>query len=203
MLERWQPGTGERYAAAVTSAPATAMSYAEYLEREHSAATKHEYVNGLVYAMAGGTIEHGRLAARLGRLVGNALEGHPCDTFSSDVRVRVEATGRSSYPDLSVVCGPRRTAADDRDALTNPTVIFEVLSDGTEASDRGEKWAHYQRLDSLREYVLVSQHEPRVEVFRRTDGGEWRYASYLEGELELASLGVRVSLEALYADPTA
>lgn len=186
----------------MTSATATEMTYAEYLALERVSETKHEYVNGLVCAMAGGTVEHGRLAMRLARLVGAALDGRPCDVFSSDVRVRVEATGRSTYPDLSVVCGRRQTAADDDQALTNPTVIFEVLSDTTEGSDRGEKWAHYQRLESLREYVLVSQHAPVVEVFRRTDDGGWRYASHREGEVELASIGVSIPIDVLYADPT-
>lgn len=184
------------------SQPAVTMTYAQYLASEHASETKHEYVNGLVYAMAGGSVQHGRLAVRLARLVLNGLDGRPCDVFSSDVRVRIEATGRSTYPDLSVVCGPRRTATDDPDALANPVLIAEVLSDSTEASDRGEKWAHYQRLASLKEYVLVSQHEPHVEVFRRRNDGEWTYASYRDGEVELVSLGLRVPIGALYADPT-
>ncbi|MBX3250017.1 MAG: Uma2 family endonuclease [Myxococcales bacterium] len=178
------------------------MTYADYLAFERASDTKHEYANGLVYAMAGGTPQHGRLAMRLGRLIGNGLSGRPCDTFSSDVRVRVEATGRSTYPDLSVVCGPRVAATDDPDSLTNPVLIAEVLSESTEAGDRGEKWAHYQRLASLKEYVLVSQLDAHVEVFRRRDDGEWTYASYRDGEVELASIGVRVSIAELYADPT-
>lgn len=182
--------------------PATTVTYAEYLAAERASETKHEFVNGLVYAMAGGSVQHGRLAARLARLVLNGLDGRPCDVFSSDVRVRIESTGRATYPDLSVVCGPRRTAADDPDALVNPVLVAEVLSDSTEASDRGEKWAHYQRVASLREYVLVSQHEPHVEVFRRREDGEWTYASYRERDVELVSLGIRISMAELYADPT-
>lgn len=181
---------------------ATTMSYDDYLALERTSETKHEYVNGQMYAMAGGTPEHGRLAMRLGRLVGNALEGRPCDAFSSDVRVRIVATGRSTYPDLSVVCNALKNASDDRDAIVNPTLLAEVLSDSTEASDRGEKWAHYQLIPSLREYVLVSQHERRVEVFRRADEG-WTYTAYHEGELELRSLGMTLSIEALYHDPLA
>lgn len=181
---------------------ATSMSYSDYLALEQASETKHEYVNGLVYAMAGGTPEHSRLAMRLGRLIGNALEGRPCDAFSSDLRVRIAATRRSTYPDLCVVCRELKRASDDPDAIVNPTLLAEVLSDSTEASDRGEKWAHYQRIESLQEYVLVSQRERRVEVFRRADEG-WTYAAYHEGEVELRSLGVTLSIEALYHDPLA
>ena len=109
--------------------------------------------------MAGGTPEHGRLAAALAGELRGKLRGRPCAVFSSDVRIRIAATDRTTYPDLSVVCGKRETAADDPDALVNPIVIVEVLSDSTEADDRGAKFAHYRRLESLREYVLVSQHE--------------------------------------------
>ena len=178
------------------------MNYEEYLDFERRAGTKHEYVNGFVYAMSGCTPEHGRLAMRFGYLLGAAIGDRPCEIFSSDVRVRVESTGRSTYPDLSVVCGPIRPASDDKDALTNPVVVVEILSDSTEASDRGEKWAHYQRLDSLKEYVLVSQTDRRVEVYRRGDVS-WTYEAHVEGDVSLASLGLRVSLDELYHDPTA
>ena len=192
---------------------ATSMSYSDYLALEQASETKHEYVNGLVYAMAGGTPEHARLAMQLGMLLGIALAGRPCSAFSSDLRVRIAATRRFTYPDLSVVCHELKRASDDPDAIVNPTLLAEVLSDSTEASDRGEKsaadpadsveqWAHYQRIESLQEYVLVSQRERRVEVFRRADEG-WTYAAYHEGEVELRSLGVTLSIEALYHDPLA
>ena len=176
------------------------MSYEKYLEFEDRSETKHEYVNGFVYAMAGGTPEHGRLAMRFGYLLRSALGDRPCEIFSSDVRVRVEATGRSTYPDLSVVCGPIRPASDDKDALTNPVVVVEILSESTEASDRGEKWAHYQRLEALQEYVLVSQTDRRVEVYRRTDAS-WTYETHTAGEIPLESLGVRLSISDLYHNP--
>ena len=185
----------------MTTEPAAELSYAEYLALEEKSETKHEYVNGLVYAMAGGSITHARLSMTFGRLAGNALSGR-CGVFSSDLRVRIEATGRATYPDVTIVCGKAHAADDDPHAITNPSVIVEVLSDSTEASDRGDKWAHYQRLESLREYVLVSQDEPFVEVFHR-DGDRWIYRAYREGELELPSLDVRLSIDELYADPTA
>ena len=133
------------------------MSYAEYLA-------------GDVWAMAGGTIEHGGLAFAVAREIGLALRDKACRALSSDVRVRIRRTDLTTYPDLSVVCGQLETAPDDVDAITNPILLVEVLSDSTEAYDRGAKWAHYRRIASLRDYVLASQAEPLIEVYRRTEG---------------------------------
>jgi len=178
------------------------MTYPQYLAAEASAEVRHEYLAGEVWAMAGGTIEHGALAAAIGRELGGALRGKPCRVFSSDVRVRIAETDLATYPDLSVVCGSLATAPDDEDAITNPIVLVEVLSDSTEAYDRGAKSAHYRRIASLREYVLVSQAEPRVEVFRRSEGGRWELIEARPGEtIELASLGVELDVAALYENP--
>lgn len=175
-----------------------AMSYEEYLALERGSDTKHEYVNGEVYAMAGGSPEHARLQSRLSHLLGAALEGGPCTVFSSDLRVRNLETGRSTYPDVTVVCGPVETASDDADAVTNPTLLVEVLSRTTEAEDRGPKWAHYQRFASLREYVLVDQDEPQVEVFTR-EGARWTYQRFGTGQAaHLGSVDVSVGVDDLY-----
>jgi Uma2 family endonuclease len=172
------------------------MSYAEYLELAARAEVKHEFIDGLVVAMAGGTIEHSRLVARMGYLVQQALEGKPCNVFSSDGRIRIEATNRATYPDVSVVCGAVQRAADDPHGITNPVVLVEVLSETT------SKFAHYRRLPSLREYVLVAQEEPHVEVFRK-EGDLWVLREHGPGEeIELASIGVTLSVDRLYADPT-
>lgn len=188
----------------MTAQPKSNLTYADYLARETSAEVKHDFVNGEVYAMAGGTPEHGALTAALTRAIGSALEGKPCRTFSSDVRVRVESTGGSFYPDLSVVCGKLETASDDPQAIANPLVLVEVLSDGTEAYDRGAKAGHYRRLSSLREYLLVSQTERRVEVQRLNDRGTWELHFFGPGErVELASLDVSFSLDSVYANPLA
>lgn len=178
------------------------MSHAEYLERERTAEPRSEYLRGEVFAMAGGTYEHGRLAQSFARLLGNALEGKPCVVLGSDVRVRIAETDRSTYPDLSVICGHRESAADDPDAITNPIVLVEVLSPSTEASDRGDKFAHYRRLGSLREYVLVSQSTPRVEVFRHAADLSWTLREYGTGQhVELASIGITIGIDDVYADP--
>ena len=178
-------------------------TYLEYLAFEAEAKTKHEFVDGQIVAMAGGTPEHARLAANVSAALVTALRGRPCSAFSADLRVHVPATGGTTYPDVTVVCDERRTADVDGDAITNPTVIVEILSPTTEASDRGEKFAHYRRLDSLREYVLVSQGEPRIEVYRR-ENEVWALRDYgPDQQAELASLDVTLSVDDIYTDPLA
>jgi len=179
------------------------MTYAEYLELERSSDIKHEYLRGEVIALAGGTPEHSRLAANVIGELRTALSGRPCVVFTSDARVRIEATDRATYPDVTVVCERLEHAADDRDTITNPVVIVEMLSDQTEADDRGEKFAHYRRLASLREYVLVSQRTTRIEVYRR-QGLAWVFSEAAAGQaLALESLGVTLSVDEIYRDPLA
>lgn len=177
------------------------MTYAEFLAFEEASATKHEYLDGLVVAMAGGSPEHARLSARLIVELTRLLGDRPCVVYSSDARVRISATNRATYPDVTVVCGETEAADDDADAITNPIVLVEVLSDTTEREDRGEKFAHYRRLPSLQEYVLVSQREPRIEVFRRAEQ-MWIFREAGPGEsIELGSLGVTLDVDAVYRDP--
>jgi len=177
-------------------------TFAEYLALEARSETKHELVNGEIFAMAGGTVEHGRLAASVIGELRVALRGHPCSVLSSDVRVRVLATGLTTYPDASVVCGRLEVDAAERNTVTNPVVLVEVLSDSTEAYDRNDKLAHYRRIPSLRDYLLVSQHERRIEHYRRNDDGSWTLRDIQEGgEVSLASIGCALSVDAIYHDP--
>jgi len=183
-------------------APSARMTYAEYLAAEAVAEVRHEFLNGEVWAMAGGTPDHAALSLALGAELRNAPRGKPCRVFSSDLRVRIAETGLSTYPDVSVVCGQLQTAPEDKDAITNPIVLVEVLSDSTEAYDRGAKWAHYRRVASLREYVLVAQGEPLIEVYRRGESGRFELLEGRAGDtIELASLGVRLEVSAIYANP--
>lgn len=182
------------------------MTYAEYLAFERASARRHEYVNGRVYAMAGGSPEHARLAGAMIAALTTTLRGKPCAPFSSDLRVRNVVTGRSTYPDVTVVCGALAHAGDDPDAATNPAVIVEVLSETTERDDRGEKWAHYQRIASLREYVLLSQDSRRVEVYSRDEQQSdlWHYREYgTGGRVALPSLGITIDVDDVYANPLA
>ncbi len=175
------------------------MTYAEYLALEDASETKHEWSNGEVYAMSGGSPEHSRLQARMIVALSLALTGKPCAPFTSDLRVYVAAAKRSTYPDVTVICDALQHADLDPHAATNPTVLVEVLSPNSEAEDRGEKWALYQRIPSLAHYVLVSQHRPRVEVYTRTELG-WHYAESLPGDsFQLAALGVAIRVDDLYA----
>ena len=183
---------------------ATTMSVQEYLAAEARGEVRHEFLDGKVLAMAGGTPEHAALAAAVIGELRNALRGKPCRVFSSDVRVRIRATGLSTYPDASVVCERMETDAEDRDALVNPIVLVKVLSDTTEAYDRGAKAAHYRRIPSLQEYVLVAQNEPLIEVYRRNERGHFELIEARAGEqAELASLGVALSVSAIYENPLA
>ncbi len=184
------------------SEPAEArVTYADYLRLEETSQTKHEYLDGRVRAMAGGTIEHGRLAPRFDHFLRVAPTGRPCEAFSSDTKIRIEASNRTTYADLFVVCGKLERSAQDAEAVVNPVVIVEVLSPSTEAYDRGEKFRHYRRLQSLREYVLVSQDQTLIEVWRR-QGDAWRVEEYGEGgAVRLESLDVAIAVDALYENP--
>ena len=148
------------------------VSYEDYLTLEREAEQRHEWLDGRVYAMAGGTLVHAELAAAVQRELGNLALGCGCRVFSSDAKVRVLATGLATYPDASMVCGPVTRDPADANAMTSPAVLVEVLSESTERYDRGEKFAHYRRLPSLRDYVLVSQHTRRIEVYSR-EGDHW------------------------------
>jgi Uma2 family endonuclease len=178
------------------------VPYEEYLRQERLELQKHEWINGEVYAMVGGTLEHARLQSAVSRALGNALSGRPCVVYSSDARVRSRATNIATYPDVTVVCGRPETDSEDHDALTNPTLIVEVLSPSTEAYDRGTKARHYRAISSLREYVLVSQDEPRIEVFRRGERGRWEFFEARAGELlTLESVGCTISIDEIYQNP--
>jgi Uma2 family endonuclease len=150
--------------------------------------------------MSGGTIAHGRLIGRVTSVIGRALEGRPCIVLPAEVRVRIRAADRATYPDLFVVCDGVEHDPDDDHSVVNPTVIVEVLSSSTADSDRGDKFAAYRRLRSLREYVLVSQLERRIDVYRR-DGRRWHLDEYRSGEqLQLESISVTLAVDDVYAD---
>jgi Uma2 family endonuclease len=181
------------------------MTYAEYLAFEGSSIAKHEFLRGEVYGMSSSTPEHAARDAALAGELRNALEAacKPCRVYSANLRVRVEATDFACYPDASVVCGKLETSPLDRHAATNPTIVVEVLSDSTESYDRGIKAGHYRRIPSIREYVLVSQHSPLVEVWRKNEQEQWEVATVAgKGEkAALASLGVTIDVDAVYRQP--
>lgn len=186
-------------------APKPRVSYAEYIALEEKSPAKHEWLDGVIYDMAGGTPDHAGLALTVGRLLGNQLEGKRCRVFSSDLKIRVLATNLGTYADISVVCGQLERDPDSHTAVTNPTVLVEVLPDSTEAYDRGEKFAHYRRIPSLREYVIVGQSKPLIEVHRKNEAGLWvLVAEAGAGEqATLESIGCVLNVDEVYLDPLA
>lgn len=187
------------------SAAPTRITYtpAEYLALEREAETKHELVEGEIFAMAGATAALNQLTFNLAGELRAALAGGPCRGYSSDQRVRVPETNLYTYPDLTIVCGEPEFDPNDSDTLVNPTLIVEVLSPSTEAWDRGGKFAHYRRIPSLQEYLLVSQDRPLLERYLRQGpaGDEWLLTavSSLEGVLTLGSIPVKLALSEIYA----
>ncbi len=170
----------------------------DYLAGEAASEVKHEYLAGLVYAMSGASRAHNRIALNLATFLREALRGGPCEAFMSDVRVHVSspATGEVFYyPDVVVTCDP-----DDNDShqIERPTVIFEVLSETTERIDRREKRLSYQHLPSLRQYVLVSQTEPKVDSLTLGDETSEESLESLDSLLRLPSLGLEIPLSRIY-----
>jgi len=177
----------------------TPLTAEEYLAFERASEQRHEFANGEAFAMSGGTREHSLIAANVTREFGNALLDRPCEVHTSDLRVKLATGSRYVYPDVSVVCGEPRFEDAQRDTLVNPSVIVEVLSDASEAYDRGDKFALYRALPSLRDYVLVSQKTMLVEHFHREDDGSWRLRALGPGDvLALGSIDARVAIESLY-----
>lgn len=173
------------------------ISFDEYLRLEELNVSKHEWLNGIVYLMAGGTFEHGRLVDNLLVTLRQRLHGRPCQPYSGNFLVRTPS-GLGAYPDLMIFCGDiQGDAADPRRAATNPTALFEVLSESTEDYDRGEKFENYKSIPSLEAYVLVHQAQRRLEVFSRRDG--WTPHTADSGEsIEIPAVDVRLVVDEIY-----
>jgi Uma2 family endonuclease len=171
----------------------------DYLDVEETSAVRHEFIGGEIVAMAGGTPEHAALAAAVTTLLGAQLLGGRCRVYSSDLRLRVLETGLATYADASVVCGPPERDPASPTHVTNPTVVVEILSPGTEEYDRGEKRESYQRIPSLRAIVLVAHDRVRVEVFARGSAGVWSHTVFSSGEtLRLEAVGCALAVDEVY-----
>ena len=153
----------------------------------------------MIYGMAGGTPEHAALKAALTGLLFPQIRGGGCLAYDADLRVRVPETGLATYPDLTVVCGPRKPHPEDQDAVTNPTLIVEVPSKSTADLDRADRFEHYKRIPSLRQYVLLSQLEPELEVWSRGPENEWTQIISRAGErAHLESIGATLDVTEVY-----
>jgi Uma2 family endonuclease len=172
-------------------------SYAHYLATEQNSESRHEFLDGVIVAMAGGSDEHNAIAGRFAKLFGNRETGS-CRYYTPDQRFWIASRTRGRYTDGSIICGSPEHPAHDDQATTNPTVVIEVLSPSSEGDDDGDKRSDFQSLASLQAYVLVAQDQRRVKVYRRT-GGEWSIASYRDGDrFELPTLSTQVPVADIY-----
>lgn len=176
------------------------ISPEEYLAGERTAAVRHEYFAGEVFAMAGASREHNQIAANIIRVLGNQLIDRPCSVFASDMKVKISAVRKYTYPDIVAVCGTEDYEDRKSDVLLNPVLITEILSDSTEAYDRGDKFSHYQLLPSLTEYILIAQHCCKVERFARQEDGTWIYSicQDMQDVLVLESIQCEMPLAEVY-----
>jgi Uma2 family endonuclease len=172
----------------------------EYLTLERQAAYKSEYYAGEIFAMAGVSRWHNLIVANVIGELRAQLKGRPCTTYPSDLRVKISPTGLYTYPDVTVFCGDAQFEDTQQDTLVNPTLIVEVLSDSTEAYDRGGKFAHYRKLPSLQEYVLIAQTKPHVEHYVRQPDNRWLLADAdsMQQTLHLPSIDCHLALSEVY-----
>jgi Uma2 family endonuclease len=186
----------------MTAAPVRHYTPEEYYRLEEAADYKSDYYDGEIFAMAGGSPAHSLIVINIGRELSSQLKGKPCATYDPNMRLKVVATGLRTYPDVSVYCGPLEYDPQDvsRQTLTNPTVLFEVLSPTTELYDRNVKGWHFRRIESLQALVLVAQDKPRAEAYFRQTDGTWalRDVEGLEESLSLPLINVTLKLREIY-----
>ena len=184
----------------MSALPQPSMTPAEYLTFERSQAEKHEYWHGQIYLMAGANARHNLIVANLIAALGMALKGRPFVVYPSNLRVLIPATGLYTYPDTIVVCGAATFEDEDEDTLLNPTLIVEVLSKSTENYDRGDKFRNYRTIPSLQEYLLIAQHEWRVEHYLRQTDDQWLLTEVMDiiGEISLPAVACTLSMADLY-----
>lgn len=176
------------------------LSYAEYLDAEAALGQKCEFVDGEIFAMSGGTPTHALIVANVVGLLFGALPAGPCRAYSSELKVHIPDRNASRYADASIVCGPIERAEIDPNAVTNPTVVVEVLSRGTIDVDRSDKLDEYCTLRSLQHYVMVWPDQHRVDVYHRSPDGTWRYEVLGAADtLRLDAVGVELPVARFYA----
>lgn len=179
--------------------PIVRMTREEYLAIERKAQVKSEFFNGEMFAMSGGTANHSRVKGDLFIQLGQRLP-KGCEIFDSDMRVEIPALAFAVYPDMSVVCGKPAFVDDGMDSITNPVVVVEALSPSTESNDRGFKFQHYREIPSLRDYILLSQHDIVIEQFSRAEDGKWVPRTYTRNDdlLVIGSIGVSIPIAEIY-----
>ncbi|MBA3767810.1 MAG: Uma2 family endonuclease [Acidobacteria bacterium] len=184
----------------MSSQPITYLTPEEYLAIERKAEYKSEYVNGEMVAMTGASRKHNLIVVNIAGEIRQQLRGRPCELYANDMRVRVPATRLYTYPDVSVVCDEPQFEDDYVDTLLNPALIIEVLSESTEAYDRGKKFGSYRTIESLAEYLLVAQDEYRIEQYVKQPDGRWLLSDYRSPEdlVELVSIQCQLALKEVF-----
>ena len=188
----------------MSAAPQLLLNPQEYLARERAAAFRSEFYRGEMFAMAGASLEHCLIKDNVARETGYQLKGGPCRVVTSDMRVKVDATGLYTYPDVVIYCDEPQFEDGRLDTLLNPRALVEVLSDSTEKYDRGAKAAHYRRIPSLQEYVLIAQDRMLVERYVRQADGSWLLTEFSDtaGDFAFGSIQVRIPLAENYRGVT-
>lgn len=178
----------------MTPLPKPSYDFEEYLATERNQEIRNEYVAGEVYAMTGAKEGHNLIVVNLASELRTRFKQRPCRVFANDMKVRIDLADACTYPDLVALCGERQFHDGRRDAITNPALIVEVLSESTEAYDRGDKFALYRRLPSLREYLLISQEHMAAELYTRQPDGRWLLSTFDRAEQEIALESVDCSV---------
>lgn len=184
----------------MTTQTVTYVTPEEYLAAERLSETRSEYLDGGVYPMTGGTVNHNQITINLILELGAQLRSSNCRVHATDLKLGLPDSRKFFYPDVMVVCGELQYHDERRDVILNPDIVIEVLSSSTEAFDRGAKFRAYRTIESLKEYVLVSQDKPLVEQYLKNGDGSWQYTAVegLESSLALASVECRLNLGAVY-----
>jgi Uma2 family endonuclease len=184
----------------MSTVPKQFITPEQYLYRERNAEFRSEYFRGEMFAMAGASANHNLIVGNCVQNIGQQLKKKPCRVYPSDLKLRIQATGLYTYPDLSVVCGEPQLESDHGDVLLNPVVLIEVLSDSTEAYDRGKKFEHYRKIPSLKHYVLIAQDRHSIDCFSLNPNGSWSLTACqtASGTVELASIDCELSAAEVY-----
>lgn len=184
----------------MSAQPKQYVTSEEYLEFERSTNEKHEYFAGAIYAMAGGSARHNRIAGSAYAALYAQLRQRNCNVYPSDMRVKSVQTGLYTYPDITIICGNEQYEDIKEDTLLNPTIIIEVLSPSTEKYDRGKKFQHYRSLLSLREYILIAQDEYHIEQFIRQSDNSWVFSEAVgrEEQIIVSTIQCVLRLEEVY-----
>lgn len=182
-------------------APKPHIRFDAWLVAERAATQgRSEYLDGEIFAMSGGSEAHNLICGNVLREIGNRFKGRPCYVYTSDMKVRIESANLGAYPDAMAVCGERVFWDEGKDVITNPALIIEVLSDSTEAYDRGDKFAHYRTIPSLGAYLLLSQHRVSAELYLRQPDGDWLLSTYsdIQDKVPLIALDLEIPLAEIY-----